>query len=112
MKWLLLIFVIVLFGCKREKENQDINKHEIFCDSDFDVFFEKFKIDSLYQKEHIEFPLKLTYYEDTSGRDVYIVDEYVKVADVRNKFSVPHNGLRTNFKIDFEGSILRLKDTV
>lgn len=34
------------------------------CDTDFDVFFKKFESDSVFQKEHIKFPLKNSYLDD------------------------------------------------
>jgi len=50
MKYLVLIAIVALAACKTRQSEQA-------CDADFDTFFRKFGSDSIYQKQHIAFPL-------------------------------------------------------
>ena len=40
------------------------------CDADFDTFFKKFRSDSIFQREHIKFPLKNTYLNSDGNYEV------------------------------------------
>ncbi len=114
MRCLLVFAAVLFFSCNNKKEELpgDIANHQIFCDENFDVFFKKFKTDSLYQKQHIGFPLKLSYYEDTSGKEVYLVDEHIKSVDVKNMLILPENKLRANAQFEFEGNVRKFNDSV
>jgi hypothetical protein len=84
--YLLIVFTAIGFSCKPDKPVRakpgacTIDKpvtapHKVEgCDTDFDVFFEKFSLDSVFQKEHIKFPLKRSHldndYQDFVSEDV------------------------------------------
>lgn len=74
----LVIIMTLSFNCKRvdiniEKANAPVAIADSVvkqtttveeCDSDFDVFFKKFAVDSVFQKSHIKFPLKNSRLDD------------------------------------------------
>lgn len=114
MRYLLILVTLLFFSCNNKKDElpKDISNHQIFCDENFDTFFKKFKTDSLYQKQHIEFPLKLSYFEDISGKEVYVVDEYTKSIDVNNMLVLPENKLRATVQSEFEENVRKFNDSV
>ncbi|TPD73668.1 DUF4348 domain-containing protein [Flavobacterium microcysteis] len=57
MKYLWLLILVCLTGCGNQ------NKAQVTCSEDFDLFFEKFTNDSLFQKKHVDFPI-MEYYTD------------------------------------------------
>jgi hypothetical protein len=71
--FLLFVFTLLFLNCKEAKKNEIIpQKKEVKkniqikeeCSQDFDQFFKKFAKDSVYQKEHIKFPLKYLFYDN------------------------------------------------
>ncbi|GIV31628.1 MAG: hypothetical protein KatS3mg029_0979 [Saprospiraceae bacterium] len=60
MKYLFLaLFGLLLFGCGTKTENADIEQAtEMELPEDFKAFYQRFHSDSLYQMEHIVFPLE------------------------------------------------------
>ncbi|MFD2600685.1 MULTISPECIES: DUF4348 domain-containing protein [Flavobacterium] len=60
MRCLLVLAAMLLFSCKKEKISMRMpESHKVEkCDTDFNVFFEKFSADSVFQKQHTKFPLK------------------------------------------------------
>ena len=56
------ILILLAIACQKSEKNfvpsEKINKK---CLSDFDEFFEKFGKDSLYQIDHIKFPIKYSF---------------------------------------------------
>jgi hypothetical protein len=82
MRYLLILVAVLFFSCgktpeiktpvekAKEKESFSITDEEDFvpldakdCDADFEVFFEKFKSDTIFQKQHVKFPY-MFYYSD------------------------------------------------
>lgn len=84
MKKLVSIFVLFsIYSCQRkdptiESSNIEQTITSADCESDFDLFFKEFAKDSIFQKNHIKFPLRSAYY----GGDAY--DELI-VEIVRTK---------------------------
>jgi len=78
MKKLILIFILFsIYSCERKEstiENSNVNQKIIstYCESDFDVFFKDFARDSVFQKKHIKFPLRCSYYEDISSNEFVV----------------------------------------
>ena len=81
MKNLILIYLgLLLFSCdKREDKTTEVlapEKHfkdaynEGRCDTDFDIFFKKFQSDSIFQRQHVKFPLKNTYLNSDGDYEV------------------------------------------
>lgn len=54
----LSLLLIIACNKKNEKEFSKSTNIEINKEEDFSVFFEKFKLDSVFQKERVVFPLK------------------------------------------------------
>lgn len=52
----LVLLLFLLASCQEEKEPLHVN--ETANDQDFDVFYAQFHADSLYQIDHIQFPLQ------------------------------------------------------
>lgn len=48
------------------------------CDADFDIFFEKFSADSVFQRQHTKFPLKDVTRSDT---DLEMITTYAESKD-------------------------------
>lgn len=89
MRYLLLVAFLAVAGCKKEVEIKDdivvedgivvmptaISRQD--CDKDFDVFFEKFSNDSVFQRKHVKFPLKSSHldndYHDMIREDITFV---------------------------------------
>jgi hypothetical protein len=78
----LLIVATSFLGCRKESNSIESYKSEVFCEADFGKFFERFKKDSLYQTEHLTFPLTISYYE-TDNSDTLAVTEYVSKENFR-----------------------------
>ncbi|OYU80937.1 MAG: hypothetical protein CFE23_06810 [Flavobacterium sp. BFFFF1] len=57
MRYIALVFLVLLTGCKNSKIENAPKDHG------FDVFFEKFASDSVFQKKHFDFPV-IAYYSD------------------------------------------------
>lgn len=75
---ILIVSFIVFISCntdvnkvaiKQELSSDIIREQREICDANFDVFFGKFKNDSVFQRNHIKFPLK----------DSHLDDDYDKV---------------------------------
>lgn len=61
----------------------------LFCDADFDAFFKKFTTDSLYQANHVQFPLQLHCFEGTYGDSIYEVSEHVNKYNFSKMLRLP-----------------------
>ncbi|HEX8562291.1 MAG TPA: DUF4348 domain-containing protein [Flavobacterium sp.] len=61
MKIVFLLAIAIVVGCKA--------KHKETCDPDFDVFFNKFTHDSIFQKRRVHFPLK-EFYNDIDSEEL------------------------------------------
>ena len=63
MKKILLIFILIIFSnCQDQKIENNFNPQEnqvLTVEEDFNTFFEKFKKDSVFQKQRVVFPLKV-----------------------------------------------------
>ena len=63
MKKILLIFILIIFSnCQDQKIENNFKSHEnqeLTVEEDFNTFFEKFKKDSVFQKQRVVFPLKV-----------------------------------------------------
>tara|TARA_B100001105_G_C22284724_1_gene396855 strand:- start:430 stop:897 length:468 start_codon:yes stop_codon:yes gene_type:complete len=81
MKQLFLVCsLLLLFSCDKKQEKTiempAPEKHfkeaykEDPCDTDFDVFFKKFQSDSIFQRQHVKFPLKNTYLNSDGDYEV------------------------------------------
>lgn len=114
MKKYLSLFAVLLFmiACKKDKRENMRPQNEIFCDTDFDVFYKKFRSDSLYQKEHIKFPLTAGYYEETKDQEVYKVEEYISEANMDRMLTLPSKEISMTDKLEFGESISHVKDTI
>ncbi|MBF4463665.1 DUF4348 domain-containing protein [Flavobacterium sp. LC2016-12] len=59
-KLFLFAFIFFFINCKKDLKSK---KESLL---DFNQFFEKFATDSIYQKEHIKFPLKCLFYDNAN----------------------------------------------
>ena len=63
MKKILLIFILIIFSnCQDQKIENNFKSQEnqvLTVEEDFNTFFEKFKKDSVFQKQRVVFPLKI-----------------------------------------------------
>ena len=63
MKKILPIFILIIFSnCQDQKIENNFNPQEnqvLTVEEDFNAFFEKFKKDSVFQKQRVVFPLKV-----------------------------------------------------
>ena len=63
MKKILLIFILIIFSnCQDQKIENNFKSQEnqvLTVEEDFNAFFEKFKKDSVFQKQRVVFPLKV-----------------------------------------------------
>ena len=63
MKKILLIFILIIFSnCQDQKIEYNFKSQEnqvLTVEEDFNTFFEKFKKDSVFQKQRVVFPLKI-----------------------------------------------------
>ena len=63
MKKILPIFILIIFSnCQDQKIENNFNPQEnqvLTVEEDFNTFFEKFKKDSVFQKQRVVFPLKV-----------------------------------------------------
>lgn len=114
MRYILAISLMLLAGCAKEKQKLTMRmpaSHvEEVCDTDFDLFFDKFSKDSLFQKRHIKFPLKSTYLDmdgDLSVKREDIPEEKYSFAKFINDKEIGDTGNGT-YKID----ITKEKDSV
>lgn len=77
MKKLIVLLACISFSCNdvknsnkentreevlKQKENEHISKND--CATNFDIFFERFSKDSVFQKKMIKYPLESQYYDD------------------------------------------------
>lgn len=79
MKGLGILLTTALFACNgkdekpvapAEKQVGQTTYNEVSCDTDFDVFFKKFRSDSVFQKKHVRFPLKNTFLDSEGMYEV------------------------------------------
>jgi hypothetical protein len=88
MKHLMILLTAILcFSCNQKEEKPVLPPAEQPakqaalnnkpCDADFDTFFKKFQTDSIFQREHIKFPLKNTYLN--SGGDYEVVRKDITI---------------------------------
>jgi len=60
MKKILLIFILIIFSNCQDHKIENNFKHQVLTlKEDFSAFFEKFKKDSVFQKQRVVFPLKV-----------------------------------------------------
>ncbi len=80
MRYVALLLTALLFSCngKEAKPAEGLEDRSAQatvltdekCDTDFDVFFKKFGSDSIFQKQHVKFPLKNTFLDMEGDLDV------------------------------------------
>ncbi|KGO91560.1 hypothetical protein Q766_16960 [Flavobacterium subsaxonicum WB 4.1-42 = DSM 21790] len=104
----------MLLGCNRNKGTKEEVKmpiDEIVCEVNFDAFFKAFVKDSLYQREHIKFPLLLHYYENSADT---LITEYVGRDNYQHFLKLPQTDFQSyaKSKINYKHEIDRNKDTV
>ncbi len=80
------------------------------CDSDFDLFFEKFKNDTVFQKTHVKFPY-MFYYSDEDlpldmKEEIVWKDDYKAIAFSAPMKTYPHT------KSPFTTNFVRNKDSI
>ncbi|WP_459211248.1 DUF4348 domain-containing protein [Aquimarina rhabdastrellae] len=76
------IILFCLLGCANKKEeikNEEKQKQIVFkqpnqkdCNQDFEMFFEKFSRDSLFQKDRVNYPIDYSFYEDVTSEETTI----------------------------------------
>jgi len=74
-------FILSFYSCVRQKN----------CGEDFKVFIEKFKKDSIFQKQHIEFPLDEYYSDEDFPLDIMersIDEEHFTFIDFENELPI------------------------
>lgn len=83
-KFILLFILFSVYSCQRKEstmESPTIGQtiESADCESDFDLFFKEFAKDSIFQKNHIKFPLRSAYY----GGDAYdeLIVEIIKTKE-------------------------------
>ena len=110
MRCLLVVLLFVIVGCKKEADvsvdNVSAAKDTIVvsqslvekpeCDADFNDFIKKFKNDTIFQVNHVKFPLVNSYLDD--NYDKVIRDDIAKDQFEIIDFS-KHNEL---YKLDFK----------
>ena len=85
-----LIFLFMLFSIYSCQRKESLNQHFIAdkviksgdCPTDFETFFKDFAKDSVFQKNHIKFPLSSAYYGGESYEEL-IVDTIKTEADYK-----------------------------
>jgi hypothetical protein len=126
MKKLILLTTLIigtLMGCSDnpsktvvEKKASTLKKITVIEPADFDPFFKKFKSDSVYQKGHINFPIKITVMEDERDSVTYIKkdkwryvrftnnkeDIYKKVRSNKNSVTIQHMVEDTGISLSFD----------
>lgn len=83
----LIILFFALISCQRKDstiENLNVKQmnETVDCESDFDAFFKEFAKDSVFQKNHIQFPLSASYYGGESYEKL-IIDTIKTKADYK-----------------------------
>ena len=111
----LLLLFYALLSCNNKNEkvhvNAPLSKTQEKCDTEFEVFFEKFASNSAYQAEHIKFPLKESYsdpdtgYETTTTEYINSKDYHYRKFPKKNEASKFENGA-------FTVTVDKQKDTV
>ncbi|MCQ6958508.1 DUF4348 domain-containing protein [Mucilaginibacter aquariorum] len=81
--------------------------------ADFDSFFKKFKSDSVYQVEHIKFPIKITVTEDDRDSVTYIKKNkwhYVRLTnnkeDIYKKARSNKNSVTVQYTVEDTGILM------
>ena len=85
---IMLLFIILFcsISCINKKEeekfskkNEAIQEKIVFeksnqkdCNQDFEMFFEKFSRDSLFQKDRVKYPINYSFYEDVMSEETTI----------------------------------------
>ena len=110
MKKILLIFILIIFSnCQDQKIEYNFNPQEnqvLTVEEDFNAFFEKFKKDSVFQKQRVVFPLKVRIFnidnlkteENSLEEKVY---EFLKIDE--NEVSVEKKISKDSVKIILKG---------
>lgn len=95
----LFTFTILLISCKGNNQKE---QEELFCNPDFNVFFEEFANDSLYQRNHVTFPLKLHYVENEMNGTTNEVMEYVNERNFRHFLDMKKHIEKKTTKDDYK----------
>jgi ssDNA-binding Zn-finger/Zn-ribbon topoisomerase 1 len=123
MKKLILLAILIIgtfMGCSDnpsktvvEKKAGTLKKAAVIEPADFDVFFKKFKGDSVYQKEHINFPIKITVTEDERDSVTYIKKDkwqYVRLTnnkkDIYKKAQSNKNSVTIQYTVEDTGILM------
>jgi hypothetical protein len=110
-----MVVTVLLFGCSKKEKIQmrmpTSRKVEKY-DPDFDVFFRKFAGDSVFQKEHVVFPLKNSYSDED-----YIPDDMIEsdIMDVESYQFVDYSKDKEASKLEhwpFKPVIRTFEDTI
>ena len=110
MKKILLIFILIIFSnCQDQKIENNFNPQEnqvLTVEEDFNAFFEKFKKDSVFQKQRVVFPLKVRVFNidnlKTEENSLEEKDyEFLKIDE--NEVSIEKKILKDSVKIILKG---------
>ena len=91
--FLLAIGLIFLFQCKQPQEA--VPESSASLPEDFELFFEKFHVDSLFQVQHIQFPLDGARKATASNLDLMIPVKWDRESWIMHKPFNDHNGTFT-----------------
>jgi hypothetical protein len=96
-----------------EKKAGTLKKAAVSEPADFDVFFKKFKSDSVYQKAHINFPIKIIVTEDERDSVTYIKENkwhYVRLTnnkeDIYKKAQSNKNSVTIQYTVEDTGILM------
>ena len=110
MKKILLIFILIIFSnCQDQKIENNFKSQEdqvLTVEEDFNTFFEKFKKDSVFQKQRVVFPLKVRVFNidnlKTEENSLEEKDyEFLKIDE--NEVSIEKKILKDSVKIILKG---------
>lgn len=104
----LIPLLLLIIACKKESIQQ---KHEIFCYADFNTFYDKFVRDSLYQAQHINFPLDIIYMEESGIDSIRQIKEGISKYGLDKMLNVP-DSLGISHKEAYFKSIVKKTDTI
>ena len=78
MRTIILVLVpFFIYSCQgKESKIESLNIEQTVasanCEPDFDVFFQEFSKDFIFQKNHIKFPLSVAYYADEYHEELIV----------------------------------------
>jgi len=79
MQWKISICLLLLFTACKERNSEVVsNPNEVIIPDDFPDFYTKFHTDSVFQMEHIVFPLEGTPAGDKWQRDDWVIHKPIQ----------------------------------